>query len=217
MTSAEQSLNVCTDESLRVYYRWHSHIYDATRWSFLFGRAGLVNLAAKAAQAKGWQSPQILEVGCGTGKNLGALARALPRSDILGIDLCSHMLARAARSQAVASGLARITLGAYAKDSLAENSQDIVVFSYALSMFNPGFEAALDAARLHLRPGGIIAVADFESSPFAWFRAWMGVNHVRLDGQLLPALAARFAAQEIQVRRAYAGIWKYFLYLGRKA
>ena len=28
--------------ALTRYYRWHAPLYDATRWSFLFGRAALI-------------------------------------------------------------------------------------------------------------------------------------------------------------------------------
>ena len=55
--------------SLDRYYRWHAHFYDATRWAFLFGRKALIRLAAKQLQPR-----RILEVGCGTGKNLAELA-----------------------------------------------------------------------------------------------------------------------------------------------
>jgi ubiquinone/menaquinone biosynthesis C-methylase UbiE len=54
-----------TQESLRGYYRLHSKIYDATRWSFLFGRHRLIELVASHKTPT-----RILEVGCGTGTNL---------------------------------------------------------------------------------------------------------------------------------------------------
>ena len=58
-------------EKMRAYYRFHAGIYDATRWSFLFGRKTLLyNLPVRT------DIPQsLLEVGCGTGHNLRLLAR----------------------------------------------------------------------------------------------------------------------------------------------
>lgn len=201
---------------LHAYYKWHARIYDATRWSFLFGRGRLIAEAAAALGQRRREGLQVVEVGCGTGRNLRQLARMFPAAELLGIDLCRPMLDRAGRGMSV-DQVRRTTLvcAAYDPESLAPASADLIVFSYSLSMFNPGFEAALDAARLHLAPGGLLAVVDFRRTPFAWFGSWMGVNHVRMDDHLLPALAARFATVSRTSRPAYGGLWEAFRYLGR--
>ena len=70
------------------YYRFHARIYDATRWSFLFGRDRLINLAAETVARDGLERPaRVAEIGCGTGRNLLALSRALPGASITGVDL----------------------------------------------------------------------------------------------------------------------------------
>jgi S-adenosylmethionine-diacylgycerolhomoserine-N-methlytransferase len=199
-------------QPLLAYYKWHARIYDATRWSFLFGRDHLVRLAAQRLPAA---SPEILEVGCGTGRNLKALAKAFPGAGITGIDLCQSMLRRAAKATAGHGSRLRLVCAPYGLDSLPFASVDLIVFSYALSMFNPGFEAALDAARSHLRSGGLLAVADFHATPVGWFRTWMGVNHVRMDAHLPPALADRFRLVHTEIHSAYAGLWRYFCWMGR--
>lgn len=211
-------MEACRAHPIERYYKWHARIYDATRWTFLFGRDKLVRLAAGAVAGEaGGKGLHVVEVGCGTGRNLAALAKALPAAKLTGIDMCRPMLCRAARS--VAGEASRVTLSCapYGRDSLPEASVDLVVFSYALSMFNPGYEAALDAARYHLRPGGMVAVVDFNASPAPWFRTWMGVNHVRLDGHLPPALAERFAIVQQTRRAVYGGLWDYFCCLGQVA
>jgi S-adenosylmethionine-diacylgycerolhomoserine-N-methlytransferase len=198
---------------LERYYRLHAGIYDATRWSFLFGRDRLLRQAAAALQAAPVTPPhRIAEIGCGTGRNLAALARLLPEARLTGIDLCPPMLRRAAAKAGPGTSL---VCAAYGPDSLPEASADCIVFSYALTMFNPGWEDALDAAARHLAPGGLLAVADFDDTGADWFRTWMGVNHVRLDGRLLPALAGRCGTVRREVRTAYGGLWRYFCYLGR--
>ncbi|MHC1788466.1 class I SAM-dependent methyltransferase [Solidesulfovibrio sp.] len=203
--------------SLKGYYRLHARIYDATRWSFLFGRSQLIRRAVAAlAQAGRADGARVAEVGCGTGRNLRLLARELPTARVTGIDLCPPMLARAARAVAGTGERVELACSAYGPDTLDRESMDLLVFSYALSMFNPGFDAALDAARLHLRPGGLVAVADFRDTPLSWFRSWMGVNHVRLDGHLPPHLERRFAVLRQDTRPAYGGVWRWFSFLGRK-
>jgi len=83
-------------------------------------------------------------------------------------------------------------------------------------MINPGWERAVDAALRDLRPGGRLAVVDFHDTPFAGFRRWMGVNHVRMDGHLLPYLDARCQPVERTLSNAYSGSWRYFMFIGHK-
>ena len=194
------------------YYRVHAGIYDLTRWTFLLGREALLRqVAASVSPAR------ILEVGCGTGKNLVQLGRQFPQARLWGLDLSGDMLAVA---QKKLQGLSpRLTLIQAAYDRPVEEKPffDLVVFSYALSMFNPGWEQALTAASRDLAPGGAIAVVDFHDSGFPLFKRWMGLNHVRLDGHLLPGLKSRFPSHESAIRPAYGGVWSYFRFVGRIA
>ncbi|KHK02832.1 class I SAM-dependent methyltransferase [Desulfovibrio sp. TomC] len=204
-------------EPLAGYYRLHARVYDATRWSFLFGRSQLVAQCAQALAEMGKATgARVAEVGCGTGHNLRLLARELPTARLTGIDLCPPMLRRAAKAVGRTADRVELACCAYGPDSLARGSMDLIVFSYALSMFNPGFEAALDAARLQLRPGGLVAVVDFCDTSVPWFRSWMGVNHVRMDGHLLPQLADRFVPARQKITPAYGGLWRRFSFLGHK-
>jgi len=193
------------------YYRLHARIYDATRWSFLFGRTAILDdIAAAATPAR------ILEVGCGTGRNLVALARRFPQATITGVDLSETML-QVARKKVVHLG-ERITLvrRAYGAPLSEPPAFDLVLFSYALSMFNPGYDPAIDAAYRDLAVGGHIAVVDFHDTAFPAFARWMGVNHVRMDGQLHPPLRARFAPVTDRLHRAYGVAWRYLMFVGRK-
>ncbi|MFU2208564.1 class I SAM-dependent methyltransferase [Solidesulfovibrio sp. C21] len=207
--------NACANEALLGYYKWHARIYDATRWSFLFGRDRIVRLAAAALGPRREKPLRILEVGCGTGRNLTRLLTTFPAARITGIDLCPSMLARASRATAGHAARVRLLCAPYAPESFDPARADLILFSYSLSMFNPGFDAALDAARGHLAVGGLLAVADFRRSRFPWFERWMGVNHVRMDDHLLPALERRFTVRCQESRPAYAGFWDYFCYLGQ--
>jgi len=200
----------CGESALERYYRFHSRFYDATRWSFLFGRSAVMEAFAAPPPRR------ILEVGCGTGRNLVRLCRRFPKAELTGVDLSRAML-EVARSKTHAFG-ARVRLLHQAYGGVSGESQacDLVLFSYALSMFNPGCEAAIAAAHGDLQSGGRVAVVDFHDSRFGFFERWMGMNHVRMQGHLRPLLLARFAPTTDRLCRAYAGTWRYLLFVGRK-
>ncbi len=193
------------------YYRLHARIYDATRWSFLFGRSSLLDRLPH-----GFTPTRVLEIGCGTGSVLARIARRYPKAEAVGLDCSSDMLAIAQRRLAPFGVRVQVERRAYGQHAATEPRFDLVVASYALTMFNPGWEAAIEAAHTDLRPGGLIAIVDFHDSRFAWFRRWMGVNHVRLDGHLLPRLSRRFDPLLSETPRAYGGLWRYTTFVGRR-
>jgi len=198
-------------ERLAGYYRWHAVVYDWTRWAFLFGRAELVGMLATRARPK-----RILEVGCGTGTNLARLARVFPGAEIVGLDLSADMLAQA--RQKVAPFGPRISLveGAY-RDPISSTAPfDLIVFAYCLTMINPGFAEVLRVCRQDLTRTGTLAIVDFHETRFTWFRRWMGVNHVRMDGQILAELNASGMRLELcAVRSAYGGWWSWLICLAK--
>jgi S-adenosylmethionine-diacylgycerolhomoserine-N-methlytransferase len=196
--------------ALERYYQFHSRIYDATRWSFLFGREEILRRVACLA------SPQrILEVGCGTGRNLAGLRNRFKAAHITGVDLSEQMLSIAA--QKVRDDQITLLRRSYSAPVHAGHTGfDLVLFSYALSMFNPGWEQAIDAAWDDLDEGGLIAVVDFSHSRFSWFRRWMGVNHVRMESHLWPYLSRRFTPLLDERFSAYGGVWSYGIFIGRK-
>jgi S-adenosylmethionine-diacylgycerolhomoserine-N-methlytransferase len=201
--------------NLHRYYRLHAPIYDWTRWSFLFGRQELVERLAR-----GPAPSRILEIGCGTGANLLALAQSFPQAQLSGMDLSEHMLRRARKKLARFGDRIRLFQGRYPEDEAfpgAERPFDLIVFSYTLTMFGDGWGPALEAARNALSTRGQVAAIDFHESRLPGFRRWMSLNHVRVEGHLFPALTARFAARHSEVRSAFWGAWTYFLFIGAPA
>lgn len=190
-------------------YRGQRHIYDATRKFFLFGRDRLIaELGVQAGQA-------VLEVGCGTGRNLALIGRRWPGVGLHGLDISSEMLKNA---RAALGGSARLVQGdATAFDTMTLFGRphfDRVVLSFAASMI-PDWQAALDQGIRALAPGGSLLVVDFGDlaglpAPFrAALRAWLAHFHVtpRLD---LVAEAARQAGRRGFVARASRGPLGYY-------
>lgn len=192
------------------YYRIHARIYDLTRWTFLRGRAALIKEVAASLTPN-----RILEVGCGTGTNLLHLGKAFPRAHLWGLDLSANMLAVARRKLRKLTQRLNLLEAAYDQPVAADTKFDLVVFSYALSMFGPGYEKAIMSASLDLTPHGAIAVVDFHDSISQGFKKWMGLNHVRLDGHLLPCLRSLFPYHKWAVRPVYNSTWSYFFFLGQ--
>jgi S-adenosylmethionine-diacylgycerolhomoserine-N-methlytransferase len=212
MSPSEQTWGTAVDTAaLTRYYRWHARLYDATRWSFLFGRTALIRAIAADAQPR-----RILEIGCGTGSNLLHLGRQFPDATVTGLDLSADMLTQARRKLAAHPTRIKLIQWRYDQPLNREPGFDLIVFSYCLSMINPGWEQALESAQRDLQPGGRLAVVDFHDTGFAEFRRWMGINHVRMDGHLLPRLTALCPPVVQTVQNAYGGGWRYFRFIGQK-
>jgi S-adenosylmethionine-diacylgycerolhomoserine-N-methlytransferase len=200
-------------EAMRGFYRWHAAIYDATRWSFLFDRKRLLKELPIADNMQ----QTLLEVGCGTGYNLRFLAKNHLNLHLVGVDVSPDMLARTSKTMSKYSRRLQLFEKPYGGDFLKlEHTPDFALFSYALTMFNPGWEAAIERAWHDLPVGGRIAVVDFHDTPSRAFRWWMGKNHVRMERHLLPFLQAKFRTEFLEIRPAWLGLWRYFLFVGKK-
>lgn len=212
-TSIITSTQEHQEEAMKAYYQLHAKIYDLTRWSFLFGRKKIVNLLADYNQC-----PQrLLEVGCGTGRNLMRITQQFPLTQLIGMDVSGSMIKKARKNTKDFQERIQLLERPYIFGSMEFNgSLDMIVFSYSLTMINPQWEELIAQSVYDLKKGGLIAVVDFHNSPFQWFKNHMGNNHVRMDGHLIPVLKKHFKTEHESVVNAYGGIWQYFTYVGRK-
>ena len=197
-------------QNIERYYRFHARIYDATRWSFLFGRAKLIHKIINH-----FAPSHILEIGCGTGRNLVELAQHLPQAKLVGLDISEDMLRQGRKNLVAYPDRVELLHQTYDRPIKANPAFDLILFSYSLSMMHKDWEQVIDYARQDLKPGGLIAVVDFNGSGLGWFKRWMGMNHVRMDGHLLPKLQSLFCSLNLQVNHAYGGLWSYFLFIGQ--
>lgn len=202
-------------------YRRQRHVYDATRRYYLLGRDHLIATLAPP------DGGLVLELGCGTGRNLVAAARAYPSARLHGLDISAAML-DSARAALARSGLAgRVQLGRgdatnfAPADLFAVDRFDRIYLSYAISMI-PDWRGTLRHAVAHLAPAGSLHIIDFgqqEGLP-RWFRralfTWLGWFHVHPRGELkaeLSDLAGRYGARLVHkpLHRGYA--WHFVLKL----
>ena len=73
-------------EKMDKMYRHQRYFYDLTRKYYLLGRDRLLN------EMKISDGDNVLEVGCGTGRNLAILARKYPKTNFYGLDASAAML-----------------------------------------------------------------------------------------------------------------------------
>lgn len=144
-----------TGERMDRIYRWQVPIYDLTRKYYLVGRDRLV---ADLAPPPGGS---VLEIGCGTGRNLVAASRRYSDARCYGIDVSAVMLDAARKACGGRAALAQADAANFDPVATFGRSRfDRVFFSYTLSMI-PDWRAAIDRAVAALAPDGRLHVVDF--------------------------------------------------------
>lgn len=197
-------------------YRRQRHIYDGTRRYYLLGRDRLISDLRPAAGAN------VLEIGCGTGRNLVLAAGLYPEARFFGIDVSTEMLTSAisAVSRRGMTGRIRVAHG----DGTAFDPQtlfglpsfDHVMISYSLSMI-PDWRRVLQAAANRLTPGGRLHVVDFgnqERLPEiarALLLRWLAMFDVtpRDDLEAVLAAMAESTKADLRFERPFRGYAQY--------
>lgn len=202
---------------LNNLYRFQRHFYDGTRKFFLFGRDALLE------QMDINDGDRVLEVGCGTGRNLLRLARLYPRAKFYGLDASGEMLKTAAakfdannleKSIVLRQGLAE-ELDAQETFSLSEKF-DAIFFSYTLLMI-PDWRAAIDAALANQKPESNLYIVDFGDGrdlPRWFYRlltAWLAIFDVRPRPEMLDYLLS-LAQQGKGLLRSFP-VWRNYAFI----
>jgi S-adenosylmethionine-diacylgycerolhomoserine-N-methlytransferase len=163
-------------------YSWQTGIYDFTRRPYLLGRDHLIRALAPPVGGR------VLEIGCGTGRNLIHAARRWPKATYFGIDVSNAMLKKA-RQEIARFDLEeqiRVTQAdavTFPKLIFGEAPFQRIYFSYTLSMIS-NWIAALEQAVAAIPAGGSLLVADFgDQRGFPKFvrailRAWLSLFDV---------------------------------------
>ncbi len=204
-----------TDRMNRMYRR-QRYIYDGTRRYYLLGRDQMI------AGLKPEPGANVLEIGCGTGRNLVLAARRYPEARFFGVDVSTEMLTSAisAISRRGLTSQIRVAHG----DATAFDPQlafgvaafDHVMISYSLSMI-PNWTSVLEAAVGRLTPGGRLHIVDFgglERLPDfarALLLRWLTLFDVTPRDHLEQAMAAMAASSHADLRfeRPFRGYAQY--------
>ena len=141
-------------------YRHQRHIYDFTRKYYLLGRDRLI------AEIDAREGARVLEIGCGTGRNLIVVARKYPGARCFGIDVSTEMLNSAVKAISRTGLVTRINVAhgdaaRFDPQSLFGIAQfDRIFVSYSLSMI-PQWRDVLDTAISLLATNGELRIVDF--------------------------------------------------------
>jgi S-adenosylmethionine-diacylgycerolhomoserine-N-methlytransferase len=175
-------------ELMNRTYRRQRYVYNITRKYYLLGRDRMI------ATLDPPDGGCVLEIGCGTGRNLIVAAREFPGARFFGIDVSTEMLTTAIGAISRAGLSSRIRV-AHADATRLDAARlfgrpqfDRIFISYSLSMI-PDWRSAFDIAFRHLTPGGELRIVDFggqEGLPPLFrtaLRRWLALFHVHpIDG-----------------------------------
>lgn len=207
-----------TFEKMDRMYHLQRHFYDATRKYYLLGRDQLLR------EMNVQPGETVLEVGCGTGRNLVILAKRHPDAFFFGLDASADML-EMADAKLDTERIRNVTLA----NELAENFYyvntfemmdrfDKIFFSYSISMI-PAWSDAIDNALNNLKPGGELWIVDFydqKDLPRTFRKAlqnWLKAFHVQFWSDLLPYLGT--LETKGLVRLTVTPIYKRYAFIAR--
>ena len=172
-------------------YRFQRYFYDFTRKYYLLGRDQLLSEMDVTTGEK------VLEIGCGTARNLIVLAGCHPDSMLYGLDASAAML-ETARVKVDAARVKNIVLKTALADDFSYDKTfdlsepfDKIFFSYSISMIPPWRESIENALK-NLKRGGEMFIVDFydqKGLPVAFqklLQGWLKKFHVQFWNDLLP-------------------------------
>jgi S-adenosylmethionine-diacylgycerolhomoserine-N-methlytransferase len=217
-------------ERLESFYSGQARDYDSFRKRLLHGREELIGRVPHEA-GQVW-----LDMGGGTGANLDFMDEEIPaKKAVYLVDLSPSLLGLASRRIQERGWQHVHTVEADACTYRPPEPADVVLFSYSLTMI-PDWHAAMLNAREALKPGGRIAVVDFQVSrkyPGAghrrqgwfgrWFwRVWFDRDNVWLSPDHLPFLERLFETEFLAERMGRVPNLPFlraphYLFIGRKA
>ena len=205
MNARTESLSGPGDAMDRMY-RFQRHFYDASRRYYLLGRDQLLDRLAPPPGGS------ILEIGCGTGRNLIGAAQRYGDAKLFGIDISQEMLKTALGSMRRMGFDKRVRVACADATSfdpltaLGERHFDRIYFSYTLSMV-PEWQLALRHAFSLLAADGELHIVDFgqcEGLPRGFrillFR-WLELFHVSPRA----GLRSEFAGASVYFEAPYRG------------
>ena len=109
---------------------------------------------------------KALDLACGSGDVTLLLQNGLPEADVIGLDFCAPLLARAK-----ARGVRKTVEGDALNLPFPQHSFDLVTLAFGLRNFADRPKGLSEIYRV-LQPGGTFALLEFSPPPFPWKFFW---------------------------------------------
>ncbi|MGA9400622.1 class I SAM-dependent methyltransferase [Haladaptatus sp.] len=220
-------VSAVSNETIVATYDWLAKAYD---WFIAPMQTGTRKRALNLLAIESGE--QILEVGCGPGHALTALARHVgPTGHVIGLDAAPRMVERA-RHRSKRKGMTnRIDLlrGDARSLPIREGTTDVAFIEDTLELFSPGeMHTVINEIKQVLEPDGRLGVvtmerADSENDPFVQTYDWM-FDHVPGYERVgcRPVYARRALEEggfeiERQERHRRWGVWPAEILIGKLA
>lgn len=129
------------------YYRFHSKIYDATRWLFLFSRKKAIEKLNLG------ENDFVIDIACGTGLNIPIILRNT--KNISALDFSEEMLKEATKKFPAVK-----FIHGDACTFLFEKKADKIICTYSLSLIENWKEVIKNISR-NINENGSLVILDF--------------------------------------------------------
>lgn len=191
-------------KNILKFYKDQASYYDLTRWTFLFGRKTLLNLL------KIKPNDSILEIGSGTGSLLQKIENKYDVNYLTGIDISPQMIEKAKNK------LNNIKfIKSFFEDYETNKKYDIIIMSYTLTIIKHDHLKIIKKAKDLLKNGGKLYITDFYNAT-EFYLNFMKKKEIMIDPNDLEILKENFKKNSYIIKKAYFGIWQYYLFTGEK-
>lgn len=186
------------------FYKDQASYYDLTRWTFLFGRKTLLNLL------KIKPNDSILEIGTGTGSLLQNIENKREIIDLTGIDISPQMIKKAKNKLNISK-----LINCFFENYEANKKYDIIIMAYTLSIIKHDHLKIIKKAKDLLKNGGKLYITDFYNAT-EFYLNFMKKKEIMIDPNDLEILKENFKKNSYTIKKAFLGIWKFYLFTGEK-
>jgi ubiquinone/menaquinone biosynthesis C-methylase UbiE len=168
-------------------YRTQDARHEFDSWSRRYDRDPLQNLLFKPSHRLLVQQftpgvQRILDVGCGTSRFAARVLKRYPNTEVVGMDLCSHML-RASRIRFPQSqDRVHLVRGDSERLPFCDNTFDLVTCSHSFHHYPKQAQVVAEMHRV-LRPDGRVMIIDGDRDRW-WGRLIFDVLVVLMEGRV---------------------------------
>jgi ubiquinone/menaquinone biosynthesis C-methylase UbiE len=161
------------------------HEFDG--WSRRYDRDPLQNLLFKPAHRMMVQNfepteERILDIGCGTSRFAARVLKRFPHMEVIGLDLCSHMLTESRARFPQSQNRVHLVRGDSERLPFADDTFDLVTCSHSFHHYPSQMQVVAEMHRV-LRPNGRLMIIDGDRDRW-WGRLIFDVLVVLMEGRV---------------------------------